>query len=112
MDPEQEAPHAHMMLFETTGQHVIGTDLGTDRINVFAIEGGKLAPAFEALLVGWKAQGYELVSLRRVYEGLGRATLPLHEVVPAALAGRSGALATQGAAYLAPRAVSESEITP
>jgi len=76
------------------------------------LEGGKLAPAFEALLVGWKAQGYELVSLRRVYEGLGRATLPLHEVVPAALAGRSGALATQGAAYLAPRAVGESEIIP
>ncbi|WP_163070169.1 beta-propeller fold lactonase family protein, partial [Acinetobacter nosocomialis] len=39
-----------MMLFETTGQHVIGTDLGTDRINVFAIEGGKLAPRDRAQL--------------------------------------------------------------
>lgn len=48
--PEQEAPHAHMMLFDTTGQHVIGTDLGTDRINVFAIEGGKLAPRDRAQL--------------------------------------------------------------
>jgi len=38
----QEAPHAHMMLFDTTGAHVLGTDLGTDRINVFAIAGDKL----------------------------------------------------------------------
>lgn len=48
--PEQEAPHAHMMLFDTTGRHVIGTDLGTDRINVFAIENGKLAPRDRAQL--------------------------------------------------------------
>ena len=48
--PEQEAPHAHMMLFDPAGKHVIGTDLGTDRINVFAIEGGKLAPRDRAQL--------------------------------------------------------------
>ncbi|MFP3890545.1 lactonase family protein [uncultured Ralstonia sp.] len=48
--PEQEAPHAHMMLFDAAGKHVLGTDLGTDRINVFAIDGGKLAPRDRAQL--------------------------------------------------------------
>ena len=48
--PEQEAPHAHMMLFDPAGKHVLGTDLGTDRINVFAIEQGKLAPRDRAQL--------------------------------------------------------------
>lgn len=46
----QEAPHAHMMLFDPAGKHVLGTDLGTDRINVFAIDNGKLAPRDRAQL--------------------------------------------------------------
>ncbi|MGR5382405.1 beta-propeller fold lactonase family protein, partial [Vibrio harveyi] len=41
---------AHMMLFDPAGKHVLGTDLGTDRINVFAIEQGKLAPRDRAQL--------------------------------------------------------------
>lgn len=46
----QEAPHAHMVLFDPTGQRVLGTDLGTDRINVFALENGQLAPRDRAQL--------------------------------------------------------------
>ncbi|MDD5179943.1 MAG: polysaccharide deacetylase family protein [Gallionellaceae bacterium] len=59
------------------------------------LEGGKLLPVFEQLLAGWKAQGYELVSLRQYLEGLNGA-LPRHEVVTGEIAGRSGTLAVQG----------------
>lgn len=59
------------------------------------LEGGKLMPVFEQLLAGWKAQGYELVSLRQYLSGLA-ATLPRHEVMMRGLDGRSGTLAVQG----------------
>lgn len=42
-------------------------------------EGGKWLPVFEQLLDGWKAQGYDIVSLRLYAEGLP-ANLPRHEV--------------------------------
>lgn len=42
-------------------------------------EGGKWLPLFEQLLDGWKAQGYDIVSLRLYAEGLP-ATLPRHEI--------------------------------
>ena len=64
------------------------------------LEGMKLAPAFEKLLEGWKAQGYELVAMRDYFATLDPRTLPLHAVTQAALPGRSGTLATQGPAFL------------
>lgn len=64
------------------------------------LEGMKLAPVFEQLLEGWKDQGYRLVSLREMASGLGPSALPLHTVVDAPIAGRSGTLATQGPAFL------------
>jgi 6-phosphogluconolactonase (cycloisomerase 2 family) len=39
----QESPHPHMVLFDASGQRVLATDLGSDRINVFTIADGKLA---------------------------------------------------------------------
>nr|WP_144299092.1 lactonase family protein [Variovorax paradoxus] len=39
----QESPHPHMVLFDASGQRVLGTDLGTDRINAFTLADGKLA---------------------------------------------------------------------
>ncbi|MDP9992319.1 6-phosphogluconolactonase (cycloisomerase 2 family) [Variovorax boronicumulans] len=39
----QESPHPHMVLFDASGQRVLGTDLGTDRINVFTLADGKLS---------------------------------------------------------------------
>jgi 6-phosphogluconolactonase len=39
----QESPHPHMMLFDASGRYLLGTDLGTDRINVFTLAEGKLA---------------------------------------------------------------------
>ena len=60
------------------------------------LEGGKLIGVFERLLAGWKAQGFELVSLKSLYESLDAARLPRHEVVFGEIPGRSGALALQG----------------
>jgi peptidoglycan/xylan/chitin deacetylase (PgdA/CDA1 family) len=65
------------------------------------LEGGKLAPAFEDMLVGWKSQGYELVSLRAVAEKLDLKRLPRHEVAIGEFPGRSGTLALQGKEFLA-----------
>ena len=65
------------------------------------LEGGKLAPVFERLLEGWKAQGYSLVSLRDYAADMNVASLPRHEVVRGAVPGRSGTLAVQGREFLA-----------
>ena len=60
------------------------------------LEGGKLAGAFDKLLAGWKAQGYELVSMKSLFESIDLNALPRHEVVYGEVPGRSGALALQG----------------
>jgi len=62
------------------------------------LEGGRLAPAFERLLEGWRALGYELVAMRALYERLERARLPRCRVIEGAVPGRSGTLALQGEA--------------
>ena len=66
------------------------------------LEGMKLAGAFEALIEGWKAQGYELVPLRDLVAATPPQGLPLHTVADASVPGRSGLLACQGAAFLGP----------
>ena len=65
------------------------------------LEGMKLAPVLERLLDGWKARGYELVSMRRIHESLDTAKLPFHEVEQREVPGRSGTLAVQGRPWLA-----------
>ncbi len=65
------------------------------------LEGGKLSPVFDRLCAGWKAQGYELVCLRALAEGLAGTSLPLHDVLDATVPGRSGTLACQGPVFLA-----------
>jgi len=59
------------------------------------LEGGKLLPLFEQLLVGWKAQGYELVPTGTMFRALG-PDLPSCEVAFGEVPGRSGTLALQG----------------
>ena len=65
------------------------------------LEGRKLMPVFEKLLVGWRDQGYDLVSLRDYFDTLRSKALPRHEVAVGELAGRSGTLAVQGPEFLA-----------
>jgi undecaprenyl phosphate-alpha-L-ara4FN deformylase len=60
------------------------------------LEGGAFLGVFEALLRGWRAQGYELVSLRALFASLDRARLPRHEVVYGEIPGRTGKVALQG----------------
>ena len=60
------------------------------------LEGGDWQSIFDALLAGWRDQGYELVSLKSLHESLDVARLPRHEVVLGEIPGRSGTLAVQG----------------
>lgn len=64
------------------------------------LEGMKLASAFDKLLAGWKAQGYELVSMKQLVEATDAAKLPMHSVVQGVVPGRSGTLALQAGAFL------------
>jgi len=64
------------------------------------LEGMKLLPAFEQLLDGWKAMGYELVSLRDYFDGLEMKNLPRHTVAAGEIPGRSGTVALQGPVFL------------
>lgn len=66
----------------------------TPRDHVFTLhaelEGQKLAPIFEQLLSGWKAQGYELGSMAQYYERVKNDDHPLRPMAWGELPGRSG----------------------
>jgi undecaprenyl phosphate-alpha-L-ara4FN deformylase len=62
------------------------------------LEGNRLGPTFDALLSGWRVQGYTLTSLRDYAQTVDVASLPRHEITYSAIPGRSGKLAVQGAA--------------
>ncbi len=57
-------------------------------------EGGKWLPLFEQLLDGWKAQGYDMVSLEQYAESLP-ANLPRHEIGMLDVEGSVGTQAVQ-----------------
>lgn len=57
-------------------------------------EGGKWLPVFEQLLDGWKAQGYDIVSLRLYAQDLP-ANLPRHEIAMREVPGSIGTQAVQ-----------------
>jgi peptidoglycan/xylan/chitin deacetylase (PgdA/CDA1 family) len=87
-------------------ENLLGVTGPVGRDHVFTLhaelEGMKLAPALERLLVGWRAQGYELVALRDLVAAQPASSLPLHTVVDGPIRGRSGNLACQGPAFLDP----------
>jgi hypothetical protein len=60
------------------------------------LEGMRLLTAFTKLVEGWTAQGYELVSMRRVFDAANATSLSQHDVVASQVPGRSGTLMTQG----------------
>lgn len=59
------------------------------------LEGGECHAMFDRLLAGWREQGYELCSLKTLYDSLEPASLPRSEVVLGEVPGRSGTLALQ-----------------
>ena len=65
------------------------------------LEGMRLAPQFERLLVGWKEQGWRLTSMRGIYDTLQALALPRCEVEMQPVPGRSGVLFCQGQEFLA-----------
>ena len=65
------------------------------------LEGMKLLPVFERLLGAWRSQGIELVGTDTIAAQLDATSLPRHTIAWAEVPGRSGVLATQGAAFLA-----------
>lgn len=56
------------------------------------LEGQKLAPIFDQLLTGWRAQGYDLVAMADYYPTLHEQTLPVVPIQWGTLPGRSGEL--------------------
>ncbi|MBS0321476.1 MAG: 4-deoxy-4-formamido-L-arabinose-phosphoundecaprenol deformylase [Proteobacteria bacterium] len=65
------------------------------------LEGMKLAPVLEQLLIGWKAQGYRLVPVRALYEAVEPMALPRCNVGPGTIPGRTGTLLVQHGEFLA-----------
>jgi peptidoglycan/xylan/chitin deacetylase (PgdA/CDA1 family) len=62
------------------------------------LEGGLLAPAFETLLDGWRAQGHELVTMAGLHATLDLHRLPARPLAWGAVSGRSGELIVAQAA--------------
>lgn len=61
------------------------------------LEGQKLATVFEQLLTGWRAQGYDCVSMADQYKKIKDASLPVCPLAWGELPGRSGELVLQAA---------------
>ncbi len=59
------------------------------------LEGQKLAPVFEQLLAGWRAQGHTFVTMGDYHAALDRDTLPSYPVAWGEIPGRSGELIVQ-----------------
>jgi undecaprenyl phosphate-alpha-L-ara4FN deformylase len=64
------------------------------------LEGMRLSPVLEQLLIGWKAQGWQLGPARMLYETLQPMALPRCEVGLGTVDGRSGTLLVQGPEFL------------
>jgi len=56
------------------------------------LEGQKLAPIFERLLIGWQAQGYRCSSMAEYAQTIDAASLPIRPLRWGELPGRSGQL--------------------
>lgn len=56
------------------------------------LEGQKLAPVFQELLIGWRDQGYDCVSMEDFYNKIKDSILPVHPISWGQVPGRSGDL--------------------
>jgi peptidoglycan/xylan/chitin deacetylase (PgdA/CDA1 family) len=59
------------------------------------LEGQKLAPVFEQLLAGWRAQGHGFATMGDYHATLDRSTLPTYPVTWGEIPGRAGELIVQ-----------------
>jgi peptidoglycan/xylan/chitin deacetylase (PgdA/CDA1 family) len=65
------------------------------------LEGARLLPVLEKLIAGWREQGYEPTSLRKLYETLRAKPLPYYCVEQGTIQGRSGSLMITTEPFLA-----------
>jgi undecaprenyl phosphate-alpha-L-ara4FN deformylase len=76
--------------------HLLALTEGAKRDHVYTLhaelEGQKLAPIFEQLLSGWKAQGYRLASMADYYQKVKEQPLPQYPLSWGEVPGRSGEL--------------------
>jgi undecaprenyl phosphate-alpha-L-ara4FN deformylase len=80
---------------------VVGFDCAPHVFTMHAeLEGMRLLPALEALIVGWKTQGYELVATATIAAQLAREHLPYFVAEQGEVPGRSGTLLMQGRPFL------------
>jgi len=64
------------------------------------LEGMRLSHIFEQLLVGWRAQGWNLCSIRTLFESVQTMILPRCMAGLAEIPGRSGTVLVQGQEFL------------
>jgi undecaprenyl phosphate-alpha-L-ara4FN deformylase len=64
------------------------------------LEGLRLAAVLDQLIAGWKVQGWEVGSTRRLFETLQPMALPRCEVGPGEIPGRSGTVLVQRGEFL------------
>jgi peptidoglycan/xylan/chitin deacetylase (PgdA/CDA1 family) len=64
------------------------------------LEGMRLAPAFEQLILGWKAQGFTLGPVRMLFDTVEPMALPRCATGPGTVPGRTGTLLVQGEEFL------------
>src|SRR3954466_11044883 len=80
-------------------EHLLQLTHGAQRDHVYTLhaelEGQKLAPIFEQLLTGWKAQGYQLASMADYHATVKNQPLPVCPISWGQLPGRSGDLIVQ-----------------
>jgi peptidoglycan/xylan/chitin deacetylase (PgdA/CDA1 family) len=94
-DITAENVHQHLLQLTSTappGGHVFTLHA--------ELEGMKFGVTLENLLTGWREQGYDLVSMGQMRDGLDLAELPRHEMVRGEIPGRSGSLMLQGEQFL------------
>ena len=82
-------------------EHVLALTADPVRDHVYTLhaelEGQKLAPIFDQLLSGWRAQGYILASMGDYYDKIKDLPLPLRRPGWGQVPGRSGELIVPGA---------------
>jgi len=77
-------------------------DLSTPQVFTLhaELEGMRLSPAFEQLVLGWKAQGWTLGPVREIFESVEPMALPRCMTGPGTVPGRTGTLLVQGDEFL------------
>lgn len=86
-DLNGEDPVDHLLRLSAHGAHDHVYTLHAE------LEGGRLAPWFERLLLGWRRQGFELTSLAGLAASVDRSSVPGRQVQYRPVPGRAGPVA-------------------